>query len=71
MRTISIMLTATFAICLADVHAFAAGNPDRTYYRGAGACGGAAYCSYRANKKVRAPKTHRSESITLHGVLPV
>jgi len=68
MRTINI-LTVTFAICLADVHAFAAGNPDRTYYRGAGSCGGAAYCSYRATKKVKAPKARRSESITLHGGL--
>jgi hypothetical protein len=33
---------------IVDGQAFAAGNPDRTYYRGAGSCGGKAYCSYRA-----------------------
>lgn len=71
MRTIGIVLAATLAVCLVDVHAFAAGNPDRTYYQGAGSCGGAAYCSYRANKKVKARKPHSSDSITLHGALPV
>jgi hypothetical protein len=71
MRTIGIVLAATVAVCLVDVHAFAASNPDHTYYRGAGSCGGAAYCSYRANKKVKAPKRHASESITLHGALVV
>jgi hypothetical protein len=68
MRTISIVLAATLAVCLVDAQAFAASNPDRTYYRGAGSCGGAAYCSYRANKKVKAKKSHASELITLRGV---
>jgi hypothetical protein len=68
MRTISIVLAATLAVCLVDAQAFAASNPDRTYYRGAGSCGGAAYCSYRANKKVKA-KARSSEMITLRSVL--
>jgi hypothetical protein len=70
MRTISVLLAAISAACLSDVHAFAAGNPDRTYYRGAGSCGGAAYCSYRANQKVKAPKP-RSSEIVARDVLPV
>jgi hypothetical protein len=70
MQTISVVLIAILAVCLVDVHAFAASNPDRTYYRGAGSCGGAAYCSYRANKKVKARKPRSSELITLRGVLP-
>ena len=70
MRTISIVLAATLAVCLVDAQAFAASNPDRTYYRGAGSCGGAAYCSYRANKKVKAKaKARSSEMITLRSVL--
>jgi hypothetical protein len=69
MRTISIVLAAILAICLVDAQAFAAGNPDRTYYRGAGSCGGAAYCSYRANKKVKASKKPRSSELhVLSGV---
>jgi hypothetical protein len=68
MRTISIVLAVTLAVCLVDAQAFAASNPDRTYYRGAGSCGGAAYCSYRANKKVKAKKPRSSELQVLGGV---
>jgi hypothetical protein len=71
MRTFGIVLAATLAVCLVDVEAFAAGNPDRTYYQGAGSCGGRAYCSYRAKKNARAPKPHSSELMTLRGALPI
>jgi hypothetical protein len=64
-------VAATLGVFLVDIHTFAAINPDRTHYRGAGSCGGAAYCGYRTNKKVKAPNPHSSESITLGGVLPV
>jgi hypothetical protein len=70
MRTISIVLAATLAVCLVDAQAFAASNPDRTYYRGAGSCGGAAYCSYRANKKVKASKKPRSSELHVLGGVP-
>ena len=68
MRAVSMVVAPTLAVFLVDIHAFAAGNPDRAYYRGAGSCGGAAF---RADKAVKTPKPHSSESITLRGVLPV
>jgi hypothetical protein len=71
MRAIGIVLAAALVVCLFDVQAFAAGNTDRTYYWGAGSCGGAAYCSYRAKMRVKAPKPHSSAFITFHGVLSV
>jgi hypothetical protein len=48
MRIMAVALTAMLIASVVDSQAFAAGNPDRGYYRGAGACGGKAYCSYRA-----------------------
>jgi hypothetical protein len=55
MRTVAVVITAMLTLSAIDSQAFAANNPDRTYYRGAGSCGGAAYCSsYKANKKVKA-----------------
>jgi hypothetical protein len=62
MRTMAVVITTLLTLSAIDSQAFAA-NPDRTYYRGAGACQGAAYCSYRANKKVKAP-THSAKSAT-------
>jgi hypothetical protein len=53
MRTMAVVITAMLTLSAIDSQAFAA-NPDRGYYRGAGSCGGAAYCSYKANKKVKA-----------------
>jgi hypothetical protein len=44
-------------VSVVDTQAFAA-NPDRTYYRGAGSCQGAAYCSYRA----KTVKHHKAPS---------
>jgi hypothetical protein len=75
MRVICLALAGMLAICLLDLQAFAAGgNPDRTYYRGAVFCGGAAYCSYRANK-VKSHKRHLSPafgfpSYALQGARP-
>jgi hypothetical protein len=54
MRIIAVALTAMLTVSLIETQAFAA-NPDRTYYQGAGACHGKAYCSYRA-KMVKHPK---------------
>jgi hypothetical protein len=54
MRIIAVALTAMLTVSLVETQAFAA-NPDRTYYQGAGACHGKAYCSYRA-KMVKHPK---------------
>jgi hypothetical protein len=48
MRIMAVALTAMLIATVVDSQAFAAGNPDRTYYQGAGSCGGKAYCSYRA-----------------------
>jgi hypothetical protein len=70
MRTVTFALGSILAISLCDVQAFAASNPDRTYYRGAGSCGGAAYCSYRANKKAKR-KARSSEELTLGYIFTV
>jgi hypothetical protein len=61
MRTIAVFITAMLTLSAIDSQAFAA-NPDRTYYRGAGSCNGAAYCSYKANKKVKVVKPHSAKS---------
>jgi hypothetical protein len=57
MRFMALVFAGMLAVCVVDSQAFAArgGNPDRTYYRGANSCGGAAYCSYRAKKVHRKP----------------
>jgi hypothetical protein len=57
MRFMALVFVGMLAVCVVDSQAFAAsgGNPDRTYYRGAGSCGGAAYCSFRAKKVHRKP----------------
>jgi hypothetical protein len=57
MRFMAVVLTAMLTLSAFESQAFAArgGNPDRTYYRGANSCGGAAYCSFRAKKVHRKP----------------
>jgi hypothetical protein len=57
MRFMALVFVGMLAVCVMDSQAFAAGggSPDRTYYRGAGSCAGAAYCSYRAKKVHRRP----------------
>jgi hypothetical protein len=42
MRTMAAVLTAMLVVSVVDTQAFAAANPDRTYYQGAGSCGGKA-----------------------------
>jgi hypothetical protein len=60
MRTMAVVITAMLTLSAIDSQAFAANNPDRGYYRGAGSCRGAAYCaSYRANNRV---KVHSAKS---------
>jgi hypothetical protein len=60
MRIVAIVVTAMLMVSVVDTQSFAA-NPDRTYYRGAGACQGAAYCSYRA-KTVKQHKMTKTSS---------
>jgi hypothetical protein len=63
MRIMAIVITAMLTISSVDSQAFAAANPDRTQYRGAGSCRGAAYCSsFRANKTVKLHKAPNSAS---------
>jgi hypothetical protein len=61
MRIMAVVFTAMLIASVVDSQAFAAGNPDRTYYRGAGSCGGKAYCSYRATsaKHKKAPSASK------------
>jgi hypothetical protein len=61
MRTMAAVLTAMLIVSVVDTQAFAAANPDRTYYQGAGSCGGKAYCSYRAKsmKHKKAPSASK------------
>jgi hypothetical protein len=60
MRIMAVVFTAMLIASVVQ-SAFAAGNPDRTYYRGAGSCGGKAYCSYRATsaKHKKAPSASK------------
>jgi hypothetical protein len=60
MRIVAAVLTTMLIVSVVDTQAFAA-NPDRTYYRGAGSCGGKAYCSYRAKtvKHKQAPSASK------------
>jgi hypothetical protein len=60
MRTMAVVITAILTLSAIAPQAFAA-NPDRTYYRGAGSCQGAAYCSYRA-KTVKQHKMTKTSS---------
>jgi hypothetical protein len=62
MRTMAALLAGMLIVSVIDTQAFAAANPDRTYYRGAGSCGGRAYCSsYRATtvKHKKAPSASK------------
>jgi hypothetical protein len=58
MRFMALVFVGMLAVCVMDSQAFAArrGNPDETYYQGAGSCNGAAYCAgYRGKKVHRRP----------------
>jgi len=72
MRVLALVLTGMFAVCVVGGQASAAkyANPDRTYYQGAGSCGGGASCSYRSShqKSQKPHKMKKSElTLTLEG----
>jgi hypothetical protein len=62
MRIMAVVFTAMLIASVVQ-SAFAAGNPDRTYYRGAGSCGGKAYAvtapRARSIRKLAPPPNRR------------